>query len=708
LDNIKTETAALGTEDVGSLLKRLAAPAIVAQLINLLYNVVDRVYIGHIPAVGKLALTGTGVCLPLILIISAFAALVSMGAAPRAAIFLGKGDKPSAEKTLGNSFLLLIILGVVLTAVFSRWAKPMLLTFGASENTVGYALDYMRIYALGTVFVQLTIGLNAFITAEGFAKKSMQAVLIGAVLNIVLDPIFIFALGMGVRGAALATILSQGVSAAFTLRFLTGPQTTLRIRASALRLERDIVVPSLALGLAPFIMQITESVLCVCYNSSLLRYGGDIAVGAMTVLSSCSQLVMLPLVGLAQGAQTIISFNFGAKKPDRVREAFRLLLKWCMLYGVTMWALGELFPQAFVHIFNSDPEFVAFTAHALRIYMAVVGIFGVQVACQQAFVALGQAKSAVSVAVLRKIVLLVPLIYLLPHAGLPLSQTDAVFLAEPVADFLSVTYTSILFTIVFRRVMTGIGDPVMAERARQKQRRAERKRLGYKSWEGQRSRFYEKVMRPAVCAATKPVKTFWAEPYDGRSAVFVANHDRAYGPIAMMGWFDQRDTLCPWINAQMLSAREAPAYIRGDFWWDPNGRWAKLEDYTLSYLAALCLPPILRGSDCIPVYHDAGVLKTLKKSIRAISEGKNILLFPEHPTGFLTYSKTVDPGFVSLGRLSWARLKKQISFYPVHIDWDAQRIDVGAPIVYDPAVPYADQCKTAAEAVEKYFESFGD
>lgn len=708
MDNVKTETAALGTENVGSLLKRLAVPAIAAQIINLLYNIVDRIYIGHIPVVGKLALTGTGVCLPLILIISAFAALVSMGAAPRAAIFLGKGDKASAEKTLGNSFLLLIVIGVILTAVFSRWAKPMLLTFGASENTIGYGLDYMHIYALGTVFVQLTIGLNAFITAEGFAKTSMRTVLIGAVMNIVLDPIFIFALDMGVRGAALATILSQTVSATFTLRFLTGPQTTLRIRAACLEPDRAIIGPSLALGLAPFIMQITESVLCVCYNSSLLRYGGDVAVGAMTVLSSCSQLVMLPLVGLAQGAQTIISFNYGAKKPVRVRAAFMLLLKCCTIYSAAMWGLGELFPQVFVRIFNSDPEFVSFAGHALRIYMAVVGIFGIQVACQQAFVALGQAKSAVSVAILRKLVLLVPLIYILPHAGLPVSQTDAVFLAEPVADLLSVTYTSILFTVVFRRVMASIDDPVLAEKALQKKRRAEYRALGYKSWEGQRSWFYEKVMRPAVCAATKPVKTYWTEPYDGRPAVFVANHDRAYGPIAMMGWFDQRDTLRPWINAQMLSAREAPAYIRKDYWWDPNGRWAKLEDYTLSYLAALCLPPILRGSDCIPVYHDTSVLKTLQKSVRAIGEGKNILLFPEHPTGFLTYDKNVDPGFVSLGRLSWAKLKKQVSFYPVHIDWDAQRIDVGAPILYDPAVPYAEQCKSAARTVEKYFESFGD
>lgn len=708
MDNVKSETAALGYEDIGGLLKRLAAPAIAAQLINLLYNLVDRIYIGHIAKVGKLALTGAGVCLPLILLISAFAALLSMGAAPRAAIFLGKEDKAGAEKTLGNSFTLLLLLSAVLTFVLLRWTRPMLLSFGASENTIGYALDYMRIYAIGTVFVQLTLGLNAFIAAQGFAKTSMYTVLVGAVLNIILDPIFIFVLGMGVKGAALATVLSQAVSTLWTLRFLTGKETTLRIRVSCLKLDGAIVRPSLALGLAPFIMQATESLLCICYNASLLHYGGDIAVGAMTVLSSCSQFIMLPLNGLAQGAQTIISFNFGAGNAGRVRRAFSLLLKYCVLYSATLWALGELWPGLFVRIFNSDSTFVSFTAHALRIYMAVVGLFGIQIACQQTFVALGQAKSAVSVAVLRKIILLIPLIYLLPHAGLPLSQTDAVFLAEPIADFCSVTYTVILFRAVFRRIMVSIGDPLLAEKARQQELKEQHRALGYHYWEGQRSFFYEKMLCPAVRAVTKPVHTEWEVPYDGRPAVFVANHDRAYGPIAMMGWFDARDTLRPWINAPMLSMREAPAYIRQDYWWNPNGRLAKLADYTLPYLVSLFLPAILRGSDCIPVYHDTGVLSTLKKSVRAIAEGKNILLFPEHPTGYLSYSKKVDPGFVSIGRLSWARLKTRVSFYPVHIDWDHQIINVGPPIVYDPARSYAEQCRAAAETVEKYFERFGD
>lgn len=702
---MKNETNAPGTKDVGTLLKRLAASAVAAQLINVLYHVADLIYIGHMEEVGQLA--GAGVCLPLILIISAFAALVSAGAAPRASIFLEKNDKASAERVLGNSVALLLCFSAVLTFVFVRWSEPLLLAFGASKNTIGYALDYIRIYALGTVFVQLTLGLSTFIAAEGFAKTSMYMMLTGAILNVILDPIFIFALGMGVKGAALATVLSQAVSMVWTLRFLTSPKTTLRIRRDCLKLKWAVVRPVLAQGSAPFLMLASESILIVCCNSSLLRCGGDIAVGAMSVLASCSLFVTLLLVGLAQGAQAAIRYNYGAENPAHVRKTVKLLLRDCIIYAVPFWALAECFPEVFVRLFNNDPAFVAFSAKALRIYAAAGGLFSIQIACQQAFVALGQAKSAVSVAVLRKFVLLIPLIYILPHAGLPVSRATAVFLAAPIADFISVAYTAILSAVIFRRTMAEIGDPALAERQKQKELKKQHKILGYKNWEGQRSGFY-RLLTCGVRAGTKPVRTEWEVPYDGRPAVFVGNHDRAYGPIAMCAWFDERDTLRPWINAQMLSTREAPAYIRKDFWWDPEKPSAKLYDYTLAYLAALCLPPILRGSDCIPVYHDTGVATTLKKSVRTIGEGKNILLFPERPTGFLTYDKKINAGFVSLGRLCWARTKKAVSFYPVHIDWDRQLISVGAPIPYDPAVKYAEQVKTTAEAIEKYFQSFGE
>lgn len=454
----QNKTEELGSCSVGKLLFRLVVPAIAAQIINLLYNLVDRMYIGHIDNIGKLALTGVGVCLPLIMLISAFAALVSMGAAPRASIFLGKGEHENAEKTLGNSFSLLIILSLIITVIFFFFAKDLLLLFGASENTIEYAVDYMGIYSLGTIFVQLTLGLNSFISAQGFATVSMMTVLIGAICNIVLDPILIFGFNMGVSGAALATIISQSVSMIWILFFLTGKKSTLKLRKKNLHLSKDIIIPSIILGLSPFIMQSTESLIAVCFNSSLLKYGGDIAVGAMTILTSVMQFSMLPLTGLTQGGQPIISYNYGAKNSARVKKAFNLLLISCVSYSFILWALAMITPRSFVLIFNNDPELVEFTSRALRIYMAVSCIFGVQIACQQSFIALGNAKTSLFLALLRKVILLIPLIYIIPM--FMSDKTTAVFIAEPVADLLAVTTTSIIFFIQFRKSMKEISTPI--------------------------------------------------------------------------------------------------------------------------------------------------------------------------------------------------------------------------------------------------------
>ena len=370
----------LGTEPVGQLLRRLAIPTVIAQLVNMLYNIVDRIYIGHIPEVGSLALTGVGVCLPIILIVSAFACFTASGGAPRASIYMGRDDMDSAEKTLGGCFALQIGISVVLTAVLLLWGREALLAFGASENTIDYAADYLHIYAFGTLFVELTLGMNAFITAQGFAKVGMYTVLIGAAANIVLDPIFIFALGMGVRGAALATVLSQGLSCAWVLVFLCGKKAFLRLRRENLFVSPKLILPCVALGLATFTMQASESVISVCFNASLLKYGGDIAVGAMTILTSVMQFAMLPLQGIGQGAQPITSYNFGAKNTDRVRETFRLLLKVCLIYSVSLWLLIELFPGLFARIFTPDAELIAFTARVLRIYCAGLFLFGIQIA----------------------------------------------------------------------------------------------------------------------------------------------------------------------------------------------------------------------------------------------------------------------------------------------------------------------------------------
>lgn len=441
----------LGTEPVGKLLWKLSIPAIAAQIINLLYNLVDRVYIGHMPDDGALALTGVGVCMPVIMIVSAFAALVSSGSAPRASMAMGKGNQTEAERILGNSFFLQILISAMITVVLLIFNRPLLLAFGASENTIEYAVSYMNIYTLGTIFVQLTLGMNAFITAQGFAKTGMMSVLIGAACNIVLDPIFIYGFHMGVRGAALATISSQAISTVWVLRFLMGKKTVIQIKKAYFKLEKSVIFPCIALGLASFIMQASESVIVVCYNSSLLKYGGDVAVGAMTILSSVMKFSMLPMQGLGQGAQPITSYNYGAGNAERVKRTFRLLLLSTLGYSMLIWGLVMLFPQMFARIFSPDVQLIEFTGKALRIYCAAMGIFGAQVACQLTFTSLGNAKASIMVAVMRKFVLLLPLIYIMPH--FVKNQTMGVYLAEPVADVIAVTFTVILFYFQFRKAM---------------------------------------------------------------------------------------------------------------------------------------------------------------------------------------------------------------------------------------------------------------
>ncbi len=420
----------------------------------MLYNVVDRIYIGHIPGEGSLALTGVGVCMPIIMIVTAFAALISSGGAPRASICMGKQDNKSAEQILGNCFSLQIVVSIVLTVVLLIWNKDLLMAFGASKNTLGYATDYMRIYALGTLFVQLTLGMNAFITAQGFTTTSMVSVLIGAICNITLDPVFIFVFNMGVKGAALATVLSQAISTIWVVVFLSGKKTQLHLRKKYMGLKPKIFLPCVALGLATFIMQASESVVTVCFNSSLLHYGGDIAVGAMTILTSVMQFAMLPLQGIAQGSQPIASYNYGAKNADRVKKTFRLLVITCLTYSTLLWAAVQIIPKVFVSIFTSDAKLVAFTAPMLKIYLGGLFLFGIQIACQITFTSLGKAVNSIIVAVMRKFVLLLPLIYIMPHVVS--NPTIGVYMAEPIADIIAVLFTSVLFTFQFKKALTQI------------------------------------------------------------------------------------------------------------------------------------------------------------------------------------------------------------------------------------------------------------
>ena len=459
----RAHTNDLGKDRLSTLMVRLALPTIVAQVVNALYNIVDRIYIGHMGAEGDLALTGLGVCFPIIMFISALAALGGQGGGPRAAIAMGEGDNERADAVLGSSTALLIALAVVVTAVFQIWKEPLLYAFGATENTIGYAMDYLSIYLWGSISVLLALGLNSFVTAQGFSGFAMLTVVIGAVINIVLDPIFIFGFDMGVQGAALATIIAQTASAVWVLWFLSGKKTTLRIRRRYLRLKGKVLFPIVALGVSPFIMQSTESLVSISFNASLRTYGGDTAVGAMTICSSVMQVVYLPLQGLAQGAQPIVSYNYGSGALDRVKGTFRLLLAASGVYAVVIWALSELFPQVWVSIFNDQPELTALASWALRIYLMGWCVFWVQMACQQTFVALGQAKVSLFMALLRKVILLIPLIFILPRFFE--DQVFGVLVAEPVADVTAALVCGLTFAVRFPRILRARKEKLAQDQA---------------------------------------------------------------------------------------------------------------------------------------------------------------------------------------------------------------------------------------------------
>ncbi|WP_051932034.1 MATE family efflux transporter [Clostridium sp. KNHs214] len=449
----------LGKGSVGKLLFRLALPAIIAQIVNVLYNIVDRIFIGRIPN-GHIAMAGVGISFPIIIIISSFSALIGMGGAPIAAIKMGEKDNDAAEKILSNSFSSLIIIGIILTIIFSIFKEPLLWLFGASKVTIDFAKDYLGIYLIGTIAVQIALGMNPFINTQGFTKIGMVTVLIGALINIILDPILIFGFNMGVKGAALATILSQTVSAIWVLRFLFSKKSILKIRRKYLIPDFKVILSIISLGVSPFIMQSTESLVLISLNNQLLLYGKDLAVSAMTIMSSLMQIILLPLTGLTQGAQPIISYNYGAKNIERVKKTFKLLITSCLSYTTIVWSIIMLCPKFLVTIFNSNPELVKFTSWSMRIFFGGIIIFGAQIACQQTFLALGQAKISVVLALLRKIILLIPFIFIFP--AFFDDKLKAVLMAEPVADILASLSTIICFTFFYKKHLknSGVNDMV--------------------------------------------------------------------------------------------------------------------------------------------------------------------------------------------------------------------------------------------------------
>lgn len=429
---------------------KLALPAIAAQLINILYNLVDKMFIGRIPDVGKQALAGVGVTAPVILAISAFAALVSMGGAPKASIFMGRGDNEQAEKVMGSCTWLLIMLSVVLTGIMMIFGKSILLVFGASEDTITYAADYMNIYCLGTLFTQLTLGLNAFITAQGKTLISMCNAAVGAAANIVLDAVFINGIGMGVKGAALATVISQGVSACFVIRYLITSKSSLHLHLRNIRFDGQLIWPCILLGTSPALMQLTENMVAISFNTSLQRYGGDMAVASMSILTSVMQFVMLLLPGLVQGAQPLLSYNLGARNISRVKKTYRLLLICCISGSFLIWLLCMTMPAAVASIFTSDTALIAYTNTSMRVYLAMLFIYGIQVACQYSFVALDQAPKAIFLTIWRKIIILIPLIFILPH--FTPDAVMGVYLAEPIADTIAVCTTAPMFYFYYRKL----------------------------------------------------------------------------------------------------------------------------------------------------------------------------------------------------------------------------------------------------------------
>ena len=447
----KKDNVNLGEGKVSSLLLKLAIPTVIAQVINMLYNIVDRIYIGHMPENGSLALTGVGLCFAIIMLISAFSSLVCAGGAPRASIKMGQKDLDSAEKILGGCFVTTIVFAIALTVLVEAFAEPMLMMFGASENTLPYALAYLRIYALGSIFVMMTLGMNMFITAQGFSQFSMITTLIGAITNIVLDPVLIFGFNMGVQGAAIATIFSQGISFVWVLTFLFGKKTILHLKKEYMKIDSSVILPCIALGISPFIMQSTEAVLNICFNSSLQKYGGDIAVGSLTIISSCMSLLQMPLMGLCQGAQPLLSYNFGARKNDRVKEGFKIEFTICVAISILFFLVSRFFPEVLASIFSTNEELITYTSWAMKIYMFGSFMSGVQLCCQNGFMALGQAKISLLMACLRKLILLIPLIYILPV--FISDKVFAVFLAEPVSDIIAATVTGTMFFARFNSIL---------------------------------------------------------------------------------------------------------------------------------------------------------------------------------------------------------------------------------------------------------------
>ena len=416
---------------------RLAGPMTLAQLINLLYNIIDRMYIGHLPENATLALTGLGLTFPILMLVTAFSNLFGMGGAPLFSIARGRQEDDRASDIMGTTFTMLLLSGILLTVIGLLIKEPLLYLFGASDQTFPYADRYLSIYLLGSTFVMFSLGMNNFINAQGFAKKGMLTVLIGAVLNILLDPIFIFVLKMGVQGAALATVISQFVSALWVLRFLTGNEAVIRLKKDSLKVHFPLLKEIVALGTSGFVMSFTNSAVQIVCNATLQNFGGDIYVGVMTVINSIREVVSMPVNGISSASQPVLGYNYGAKEYKRVKEGIKFMSATCIIYTTLIWILLLLFPRPFIHIFNSNSKLLTLGVPAMTIYFFGFFMMSLQFSGQSTFVSLGRSKNAVFFSLFRKVIIVIPLTLILPHiAGL---GVNGVFLAEPISNFIGGT-----------------------------------------------------------------------------------------------------------------------------------------------------------------------------------------------------------------------------------------------------------------------------
>lgn len=640
----------------------------------------ERLSAGRIPEAGQLALGALAAVLPLVLAVLAVAVLVGKSGAKEANRLLSLGNREEAEQKLGGSVCLLIICALLLTAGFQLFGEALLRLAGAGEESIPQALDYLNTYSLGLIFVLLTWGQNAFLTAQDRHWESAAALLAAAATALILIPLLIFHFDLGLHGAALGGLAAHGVSALLMSLALAKKEAPLRLRATCLLPGLKAWKTGLSQGLSAFVLLLGEGLVLALLNRRLLRLEGEPGLAVLTVLTGVLALFFLPLMGLAKGTKPLLQARFAKGDTGGVKQAAGRLILLSLSFSLALWAAVQLKPQAFFRLFGAEERLLALGLPLLRLFCASAWLLGLQTALRQALSAVGAERNLSAAVPPRSRILMLIFIFVLPGLSGRLSKTALILLAQPLADLLAAAFALALFLRGFHRALEG--GPVYAEH--------------------RQGRLF-RLLRLVIALFTPRMETVWEEPFEGAPSVFVCNHDRAFGPIAMCVHFPLCREIRPWINAQVLSPRETPQYVREDYWWDPDKWTAPIFDHSLAYLMALLIPPILRGADSVPVYHDAGVMATLRASVKTLADGRHLLLFPERPTGYHQYDTEIFDGFVSVGRLYYKRSREQVHFYPAFVDWRGKKITVGKPLVYDPSVDHTLQAPQTARAIEAYF-----